>query len=87
MDISSLSTQVGMEAKFIPGKKVGVSYLVRNEDNHLYTRVYNKKEDGKTSIKQREKVAKLKNLYSQVESFTGGLMKDYLKLVSASIED
>ena len=47
MDMSSLSTQVGMEAKFIPGKKVGVSYLV-NEDNHLYSRVYNKKEDGKT---------------------------------------
>ena len=46
MDMS-LTTQTGMEAEFIPGKKVGFSYLV-NENNHLYSRIYNKTEDGKT---------------------------------------
>ena len=46
MDMS-LTTQTGMEAKFFPGKKVGMSYMV-NENNHLYSRIYNKTEDGKT---------------------------------------
>ena len=39
------------------------------------------------NIKQREKVAKIKNLCSQVDTFSGALMKDFLKLVSAAIED
>ena len=33
-----------MEAKFVPGKKFGAFYLV-DDNNYLYSRLYNKQDD------------------------------------------
>ena len=60
----------------------------REEATTVQARLADMNDAGSSrSIHQRDKVAKLKNVCSQFETFSGGLKKDYLKMVSAMIED